>query len=158
MGTLGKALGTSGAYVAGPASLIRYLLNTARSFIYTTAPPPATAAASVAALDLLRTEPDRRARLWENRRHLHAGLMGLGYKTTDSQSPILPVLIGDPKKAVAMASRLMELGVYAPAIRPPTVPKETSRIRITVTSEHTQQQLNSVLAALKTTGHDLALI
>ena len=158
MGTLGKALGTSGAYVAGPASLIRYLLNTARSFIYTTAPPPATAAASVAALDLLRTEPDRRARLWENRHQLHAGLMGLGYKTTDSQSPILPVLIGDPKKAVAMASRLMELGVYAPAIRPPTVPKETSRIRITVTSEHTQQQLNSVLAALKTTGHELALI
>ena len=84
--------------------------------------------------------------------------MGLGYKTTDSQSPILPVLIGDPKKAVAMASRLMELGVYAPAIRPPTVPKETSRIRITVTSDHTQQQLNSGLAALKTTGHELALI
>lgn len=158
MGTLGKALGTSGAYVSGPASLIRYLLNTARSFIYTTAPPPAIAVASVAALGLLRSEPQRRARLWENRNHFQAGLKALGFRLTDSLSPIIPVLIGDPQKALTMADRLLELGVYAPAIRPPTVPKETSRIRTTVTSEHTREQLETVLAAFRKAGQELDLI
>ncbi|MGH7208042.1 MAG: 8-amino-7-oxononanoate synthase [Nitrospiraceae bacterium] len=158
MGTLGKALGTSGAYVAGPQSLIRYLVNTARSFIYTTAPPPGTAAASVAALELLQAEPERRARLWDNRNHFQTGLKALGFRLADSQSPIIPVLIGEPRQALTLAERLLELGVYAPAIRPPTVPKETSRIRTTVTSEHTREQLDAVLAAFRKAGQELGLI
>lgn len=158
MGTLGKALGTSGAYVAGPQSLIRYLVNTARSFIYTTAPPPGTAAASVAALELLQAEPERRARLWDNRNHFQTGLKALGFRLADSQSPIIPVLIGEPRQALTLAERLLELGVYAPAIRPPTVPKETSRIRTTVTSEHTREQLDAVLAAFRNAGQELGLI
>ncbi|MFQ5993141.1 MAG: 8-amino-7-oxononanoate synthase, partial [Nitrospiraceae bacterium] len=158
MGTLSKALGTSGAYVAGPSSLIGYLLNTARSFIYSTAPPPATSAASLAALDLLQEEPQRRARLWENRHHLHAGLKALGFTLADSQSPILPVLIGDPGKAMAMATRLLDLGVYAPAIRPPTVPKGTSRIRVTVTAEHTREHLDTALAAFRRAGESSGVI
>ncbi len=158
MGTLGKALGTSGAYVAGPQSLIRYLVNTARSFIYTTAPPPGTAAASVAALELLQAEPERRARLWDNRNHFQTGLKALGFRLAESQSPIIPVLIGEPRQALTLAERLLELGVYAPAIRPPTVPKETSRIRTTVTSEHTREQLDAVLAAFRNAGQELGLI
>ena len=158
MGTLGKALGTSGAYVAGPQSLIDYLLNTARSFIYSTAPPPGTAAASVAALELLQAEPERRARLWDNRNYFHTGLKALGFRLADSQSPIIPVLIGEPRHALALAERLLELGVYAPAIRPPTVPKETSRIRTTVSSEHTREQLDAVLGAFRQAGQELRLI
>jgi 8-amino-7-oxononanoate synthase len=158
MGTLGKALGTGGAYVVGPATLIRYFVNTVRSFIYTTAPPPAEAAAALAALEVLRTEPERRARLWDNRKHFHAGLAALGFETTDTQSPIMPVLIGDPEKAMAMAERLLQLGVYAPAIRPPTVPKETSRIRTTVTAEHSTAQLDRALEAFRTAGQELRLI
>ncbi len=158
MGTLGKALGTSGAYVAGPAGVIRYLLNMARTFLFATAPPPATAAATVAALQVIQAEPDRRTRLWDNRNYVYAGLTDAGFRLTASASPILPVLIGDAQKAVAMAGRLLELGVYAPAIRPPTVPKDTSRIRVTVTSEHSRAQLDRALAAFRQAGRELHAI
>jgi glycine C-acetyltransferase/8-amino-7-oxononanoate synthase len=158
MGTLSKALGTSGAYIVGQASLIRYLENTARSFIYSTAPPPATAAAALAAIDIVRTEPDRRERLWANRSHFHSGLQAMGYRVGQSQSPIIPILIGDTGKTVALATRLLELGIYAPAIRPPTVPKGTSRIRTTVTSEHTLDQLEFALAAFRQAGRELHLL
>jgi glycine C-acetyltransferase/8-amino-7-oxononanoate synthase len=158
MGTLSKALGTYGAYVAGPAALIRYLVNRARSFIYTTALPPAAAAAALAAIEVVRSDPARRARLWANQQRFLAGLRSLGFRLPDTQSPIIPVLIGDPEKAVTLAERLLQLGVYAPAIRPPTVPRETSRIRTTVTSEHTGDQLDQVLASLKQAGQELALI
>ncbi|MEW6247462.1 MAG: 8-amino-7-oxononanoate synthase [Nitrospirota bacterium] len=158
MGTLGKALGGIGAYVVGPAPFIDYLINTARSFIFTTAPPPASAAASTAALTILETEPERRARLWANRRHFSSGLRSLGFDTADSLSPIIPVLIGEAERALAMAQKLLEYGVYAPAIRPPTVPKGTSRIRTTVTSEHTSEQLDAALEAFRKAGKDLGLI
>ncbi len=157
MGTLSKALGGSGAYVAGPATLIRYLVNRARSFIYTTAPPPASAAAALAGLEVLHSDRTRRIRLWVNQRHFRAGLLALGFTLPDTVSPILPVLVGDPEKATKLAERLLQLGVYAPAIRPPTVPRETSRIRTTVTSEHTTEQLDQVLAAFKQAGLELGL-
>lgn len=158
MGTLSKALGTSGAYIAGPESLIRYLVNTARSFIYTTAPPPSTAAAAMAALSIVQDDPARRARLWNNRDRLAGGLAALGYRLAESESPILPVLIGDAAKTLRLADRLLELGVYAPAIRPPTVPKGTSRIRTSITSEHTSEQLDTVLSAFRQAGQELGLI
>ncbi|MCI0568733.1 MAG: 8-amino-7-oxononanoate synthase, partial [Acidobacteria bacterium] len=158
MGTLSKALGGSGAYVVGPASLIHYLVNRARSFIYTTAPPPATAAAAQAALEVLSKEPGRRTRLWDNRRQLAEGLLALGFSLTDTASPIVPVLIGDPARASQMAERLLQLGVYAPAIRPPTVPRNGSRIRTTVTSEHSPEQLDQVLAAFRQAGRDMGVI
>lgn len=158
MGTLGKALGTSGAYIVGPTSMIQYVLNTARTFLFATAPPPATAAATVAGLQVLQAEPERRARLWENRQYLWSGLTHLGFRLTDSASPILPIVIGNAQNAVAMADRLLELGVYAPAIRPPTVPKETSRIRVTVTSEHSRAQLDRALAVFGQAGRELGAI
>jgi glycine C-acetyltransferase/8-amino-7-oxononanoate synthase len=158
MGTLGKALGTCGGYVVGPAAMVQYLLNTARTFLFATAPPPATAAATVAALQIIQAEPDRRARLWDNRTYVRAGLEDAGFRLTASASPILPILIGDARKAVAMAGRLLELGVYAPAIRPPTVPKDTSRIRVTVTSEHSRTQLDRALAAFRQAGRESKVI
>jgi glycine C-acetyltransferase/8-amino-7-oxononanoate synthase len=158
MGTLGKALGTSGAYVAGSVAVVQYLVNTARTFLFATAPPPATAAATVAGLQVLQAEPERRARLWENRQYLWSGLKRLGFRLTASASPILPIVIGDAQKAVAMAGRLLELGVYAPAIRPPTVAKGTSRIRVTVTSEHSRAQLDQALAAFERAGRELGAI
>ncbi len=158
MGTLSKALGTSGGYVVGPESVIRYLVNRSRPFIYTTASPPATAAASLAAIAVLQAEPARRSRLWENRQYFYAGLQELGFLMTDSVSPIIPIVIGRPEKATAMANRLLELGVYAPAIRPPTVPKDTSRIRATVTSEHSRDQLSAALAAFGQAGQELGIL
>ena len=158
MGTLGKALGTSGAYVTGPSTFIEYLVNAARAFIYTTAPPPATAAASLSALRVIQSEPDRRARLWANRDYFHRGLTELGFQTTNTISPIIPVLIGDPNRATDMARLLLEHDVFAPAIRPPTVPKGSSRIRTTVSSEHTREQLDRVLAVFRSAGQKLRLI
>jgi glycine C-acetyltransferase/8-amino-7-oxononanoate synthase len=158
MGTLSKALGGSGAYVAGPMSLIQHLVNRARSFIYTTAPPPAVAAASLAALRIIQQEPERRARLWANRQRWVEGLVGLGYRIADTASPIVPVLVGPAEPAVRLAERLLQLGVYAPAIRPPTVPEGTSRIRTTVSSEHQPEHLARALEAFRQAGEELRLI
>ncbi|MCP9472570.1 MAG: 8-amino-7-oxononanoate synthase [Nitrospira sp.] len=158
MGTLGKALGSSGAYVVGSNEIIDYLLNTARSFMFTTAPPPATAAAARAAVTIIRQEPERRARLWENQARMFHGLCRLGFRLTETASPILPVLIGDAAAALAFAEQLLAHGVYAPAVRPPTVPHGTSRIRVTVTSEHTASHLEEALQAFESAGRALRLI
>jgi len=152
MGTLGKALGSSGAYVVGSRETIDYLLNTVRPFIFTTAPPPGTVAAAIASLEVIQREPERRARLWANRQRVFHALQDLGFQLTATVSPILPILIGDARQALAFSERLLELGVYAPAIRPPTVPNDTSRIRLTVTSEHTPDQLDEALRAIELAG------
>jgi 8-amino-7-oxononanoate synthase len=148
MGTLGKAVGTFGAFVTGPRDLIRYLLNTARSFIYTTSLPPAVCAASIAAIDLIEKEPERRERLWRNRTVLSDGIRDRGLDPGNSESPILPVLLGDSERAVRFSEILYERGILAPAIRPPTVPRGTSRIRMTAMSDHSAEDLNRVLNAL----------
>lgn len=158
MGTLGKALGSSGAYVVGPHDLIDYLISTCRPFMFTTAPPPGSMAAAAAALAIIRREPDRRTRLWHNRRYLLEGLQALGFRLTATASPILPVLVGAAAQAVAMSERLYEQGVFVPAIRPPTVPAQTSRLRVTVTSEHTPEQLDEALRAFREAGRAVGLV
>ena len=158
MGTLGKAFGSSGAYLAGPSSLIRYLMNTSRSFIFTTAPPPSSAAAVTAALRVIQREPERRARLWANRERLFSGLTRLGFTLSPSVSPIMPILIGNPEIALSFAEHLLTEGLYAPAIRPPTVPAGTSRIRVTVTSEHTPSHIDQALASFQRAGQSVGLI
>ena len=158
MGTLSKALGTSGGFLAGSQDCITYMINMARSFIFSTAPPPAMAAAARAALDLIQQEPERRANLWKNREHMHAGLTALGFPLTHSQSPILPILVKEPQLAVDMSQRLQKEGVYIPAIRPPTVPKGTSRLRVTVTADHSLEQLDFALHALKRVGTVLKIL
>jgi glycine C-acetyltransferase/8-amino-7-oxononanoate synthase len=158
MGTLGKALGSSGAYVVGPREIIEYLVNTVRPFIFTTASPPATTAAAIASLDIIQREPERRARLWRNRHRLFHGLQRLGFRMAATVSPILPILIGDAQQTLAFSEQLLAHGVYAPAIRPPTVPNKTSRIRVTVTSEHTTSQLDEALRAFELAGRASNLI
>ena len=158
MGTLGKAFGSSGAYLAGSSTLIQYLMNTSRSFIFTTAPPPGTAAAATTAIQIIQQEPERRARLWANRERLFTGLTQLGFSLSPSVSPIIPILVGSAETALSFARYLFTEGVYAPAIRPPTVPDATSRIRITVTSEHTPGHIEQALAAFQRAGQSAGLI
>jgi 8-amino-7-oxononanoate synthase len=158
MGTLSKALGSHGAFLVGTRDLVLYLVNTARAFMFTTALPPAVAAAASAALTVIDREPDRRARLWSNRQHLFDGLKTLGCRLTPTASPILPVLVGDAARACTFAERLLAHGVYATAIRPPTVPDGTSRIRFTVTSEHTTDQLDRALNALRLVIRETGLV
>ncbi len=158
MGTLGKALGGIGAYVVGPSDAIHYFVNNTRSFLFTTALPPASAAAATAALQVIQNEPERLIRLWSNREKLWSGLRRLGFRMTASASPIMPILVGEAEKANAMAEKLLTHSVYAPAIRPPTVPDGTSRIRVTVTSEHTSLHIDQALAAFEHAGRTVGLI
>jgi glycine C-acetyltransferase/8-amino-7-oxononanoate synthase len=158
MGTLGKAFGSSGAYLTGSSALIRYLINTSRSFIFTTAPPPSSAAAAMMALRIMQREPERRARLWANRERLFSGLTQLGFSLSPSVSPIMPILVGNAETALVFAEHLFAEGVYAPAIRPPTVPDATSRIRVTVSSEHTTSHIDYALTAFQRAGQLAGLI
>jgi glycine C-acetyltransferase/8-amino-7-oxononanoate synthase len=148
MGTLSKALGSFGAYVAGRRVLIDYLINRCRPFIYTTALPPAVAAAAAAAIECVAAEPERRARLRERRAYLAKGLEALGFAPPHDPTPILPVRIGDSAHARRVAEALLQHGVLAPAIRPPTVARGTARLRLTVTADHTPADLDRVLGAL----------
>jgi glycine C-acetyltransferase/8-amino-7-oxononanoate synthase len=158
MGTLSKSLGSSGGFVVGSESIVQYLLNSSRSFIFTTASPPAAAAAAATALAILEREPERRQRLWANREQLYAGLTNLGFTLSPTASPILPIIIGQADRALLFARELFAHGVFAPAIRPPTVPESTSRIRVTVTSEHTTAQIEQALAAFRSAGETARLI
>jgi 8-amino-7-oxononanoate synthase len=149
MGTLGKALGGFGAYVAGSRALRELLINRCRSFIYTTSLPPAVTAMAIAAIDLVEREAERREALWRNCQALKEGLSGLGFFLAESQSPILPLVIGDPALCMKFSERLLDHGVFAQGIRPPTVPPGTSRLRITVMATHTREQLDRALKAFE---------
>lgn len=149
MGTLGKALGTFGAYVAGSKELISYLKNKARSFIYTTSLPPSIAAASIEAINIIEEDPTYLRKLWENRKVFIEGLHSMGLNTLCSETPIIPVFIGDMQKALEIARLLFEEGIFAPAIRPPTVPEGSSRIRTTVMATHTKDDLDEALKAFR---------
>jgi 7-keto-8-aminopelargonate synthetase-like enzyme len=158
VGTLSKALGAYGAYIAGSSVLIDFLINRARSFIYTTGLPPAIAAAADAAIDIMRSEPARIRRLWDNAAHMRGQLEAAGFSFLRTESPILPLLIGEAQAAVAMTRRLLECGVYAIAIRPPTVPPGTARLRITPIADHTRADLDEAITSIIQCGRELKLI
>jgi len=145
MGTLGKALGGFGAYVAGSRALRELLINRCRSFIFTTSLPPAVMAMAIAAIDLVKDEPQRRDALWQNCRHLTEGLRPLGFRLEASSSPILPLIIGDAAKCMKFSEQLLEQGVFAQGIRPPTVAPGTSRLRITLMATHTRDHIERAL-------------
>jgi 8-amino-7-oxononanoate synthase len=149
MGTLGKALGSFGAYVAGDGGLISRLRNSSRSYIFSTSLPPVLCAASIAALDLIEKEPWRRERLWENRKRFADGMSALGFSLGDSTTPIMPVIMGGADKALLAASHLLKNGIYAPAIRPPSVPEGSSRIRATVMATHSAKDIDDALSAFR---------
>jgi 8-amino-7-oxononanoate synthase len=148
MGTLGKALGGFGAFIAGSRDMIEFLTNKARTFIYTTALPPSICAAAIAALDVIEKEPELRSRLWSNREYLFGGLRSMGFDTLASESPILPAAFPDLETGSAVSALLREHGILAPVIRPPTVPRGTSRLRLTVMASHDRQDLKLVLSTL----------
>lgn len=148
MGTLGKAFGSFGAFVAGNDALIETLINNARSYIYTTALPAAVAGASLAALDIIEGEPERRAHLQKLIARFRNGIAALPLELLPSTTPIQPLLIGDAARAVSISEALFARGVLVTAIRPPTVPQGTARLRITLTATHTLADVEQLLATL----------
>jgi glycine C-acetyltransferase len=158
MGTLGKALGGFGAYIAGSRDLIDYLINRCRTFLYTTALPPAVSAMALAALEIVEGEPQRRRWLWENTTYFKEGLVKLGFDIGMSETPICPILIGDNALTMEADRRLMARGIFAQGIRPPTVPPQGSRLRAALMATHTQKDLKSTLDAFQSIGKELGLI
>jgi 8-amino-7-oxononanoate synthase len=147
MGTLGKALGAAGAFVAGSSSLVDLLVNRARSLIYTTALPPPVVAAVDAALDVVEREPERRTRLATLSATLRARLAALGFELPPGEGPIIPIIAGTSERALAWSRGLLERGVFVQAIRPPTVPDGTARLRVTLMATHTDDDVAHAVAA-----------
>ncbi len=158
MGTLSKALGGFGAYCAGRRELIEYLINRSRPFIFTTALPPAVISTAIAAIELIEKEPSLRENLWSNTRYFKDGLERMGFDTMGTETPIIPVFVGSERNAVIATEILLEEGVFALGIRPPTVPAGKCRIRATVMANHTIEDLNRALKAFEKAGKTLGLI
>jgi len=148
VGTLGKALGSYGAYVLCDETMAKYLINTARTLIFSTALPPPAVAAAIAALELLREQPRRVEKLQRNSRVLREALSESGMPVPDGETPIVPLIVGDPAAAVAASDRALERGVFAQAIRPPTVPAGSSRLRLAVMASHTKSELREAARVL----------
>jgi len=151
MATLGKALGCAGAFVAGSRELIDGLTQFARTFVYTTAMPPALAAATRTAMRLARNESWRREKLQKLIARFRAGALELGLPLADSRTPIQPVVLGDPARTLQASAILEERGILVTAIRPPTVPKDTARLRVTLSSAHEEADVDTLLDALSNT-------
>jgi glycine C-acetyltransferase len=158
VGTLSKAIGVLGGYVAGAQALREVLIHRARPFLFSTSHPPGVAAACLAAIEVLETEPERIERLWANTRRFKEGLRGLGFDIGQSETPITPVIAGAGALAMKLSDRLFEEGVFAQGIGYPTVPEAKSRVRTIVTAEHTDEDLATCLAAFEKVGRELALI
>jgi glycine C-acetyltransferase len=158
VGTLSKAIGALGGYVAGTRPLIEFLYHRARPFLFSTSHPPSVAATCIAALDVLESEPELIDRLWENTRVFKAGLQALGFNTGASESPITPVITGDGVLAMQLSDRLFQEGVFAQGIAFPTVARDRARVRTIVTATHTPDELQFALDAFAKVGRELRII
>lgn len=158
VGTLSKAVGVLGGYVAGPRALIELLWHKGRPFLFSTSHPPGVAAACLKAIEIMEQEPERIERLWENTRYFKQRLNDLGFDTGKSETPITPVIAGDEVKAMKLSDRLLEEGVFAQGIAYPTVPRGKARVRTIVTAAHTKEDLDEALAAFEKVGRELGLI
>jgi glycine C-acetyltransferase len=157
VGTLSKAIGVLGGFIAGPHELIEWLVNRGRPFLFSTSAPPSVVAACLEALDIVHDEPDRLERLWANTRTFKAGLRDLGFDTGSSETPITPVITGEEGPTQAFARRLFEEGVFTPAIVFPTVAKGQARVRTIVTAEHSEADLDEALEIFGRVGAELSL-
>jgi glycine C-acetyltransferase/8-amino-7-oxononanoate synthase len=157
VGTLGKSLGSYGAYVCGSEEMIRLLINTARSLIFSTAPPPPAAAGALAALELLQERPQRVGRLRSNARALRRALAEEGFPVVDSEMQIVPLIVGDERPTMSLCQKALEAGVFAQAIRPPTVPAGTSRLRLAAMASHTASELRMAAGVLGEAARSLGL-
>ena len=158
IGTLSKAIGVVGGYVAGRRNLIDWLNHRGRPFLFSTAAPPAVAAACIEAINILSESTELTDRMWDNANHFKKKLNELGFNTGKSETPITPVITGDDRKAVELSKRLFEEGVFAQAIVFPTVPKGGARVRTIVTAAHTKDDLDEAAAAFAKVGRELGLI
>ena len=158
VGTLSKALGVLGGYVAGSQQLIDFLYHRARPFLFSTSHPPSVAAACLAALEILTDEPELMTELWSNTNFFKDGLQKLGFDTGATESPITPVIIGDAEVAMTLSDRLFEEGVFAQGIGFPTVPVGKARVRTIVTAEHTRPDLQQALDTFAKVGRELDII
>jgi glycine C-acetyltransferase len=158
VGTLSKAIGVLGGYVAGTTSLIEFLSQRARPFLFSTSHPPAVTAACLAALDVLEQEPEWMQKLWDNTAFFKAGLHSLGFNTGRSESPITPVIVGEAARAAEMSDKLFQAGVFAQSIGFPTVPRGQARLRTIVTATHTREDLQYALDMFRKVGQELGVI
>jgi 8-amino-7-oxononanoate synthase len=158
MGTLSKALASEGGFIAGKQSLIDYLINTSRSFIFSTALSPTTIAVARKALDIVRTEPQLRNTLLTNSAWFRVQLRAAGFDVAENEAPIISIVIGAPDLAVAFSNKLMERNIFVSAIRPPTVPAGTSRLRISIMATHTREDLQGALNNITEIGHEFGVI
>jgi glycine C-acetyltransferase len=158
VGTLSKAIGALGGYVAGSRELIDFLHHRARPFLFSTSHPPSVAASCIAALDVLLEQPEIIEQLWSNTRFFKAGLQALGFDTGMSESPITPVIVGDGALAMRLSDRLFAAGVFAQGIAFPTVARDRARVRTIVTATHTRGELQFALDAFRTAGLELGII
>ncbi len=158
VGTLSKAVGVLGGYVAGSRDLINWLIQRGRPFLFSTSNPPGGAAACIAAIDVLENEPQLIEKLWDNARYFKNGLKSLGFNTGISETPITPVIIGEGAKAMKFSDRLFEEGVFAQGIGFPTVAQEKSRVRTIVTATHTRRDLDEALAIFAKVGQEMGII
>jgi glycine C-acetyltransferase/8-amino-7-oxononanoate synthase len=158
VGTLGKALGSYGAYVCASREIVELLVNTARPFIFSTGLPPPSVGAAAAALELLQSRPDRVERLRRNAEVLRSALAAGGLDTGGSRTQIMPIVVGDARKATALCDRVLERGLFAQAIRPPTVPEGTSRLRLSVMASHREAELLRAARTLSVAAGELGLL
>ncbi|HEX7139085.1 MAG TPA: aminotransferase class I/II-fold pyridoxal phosphate-dependent enzyme, partial [Vicinamibacterales bacterium] len=158
VGTLSKAIGVLGGYVAGTKTMIEFLYHRARPFLFSTSHPPAVAAACLAAVDVLEQEPEIIDRLWDNTRFFKSGLNALGFNTGLSQSPITPVIVGEGALAMKLSDRLFDSGVFAQGIAFPTVARDKARVRTIVTATHTRDELQFALDVFARVGRELGII
>ena len=158
VGTLSKAIGTMGGYVAGSQKLRDLMIHRGRAFLFSTSHPPSVVASSIAAIDVLLNEPERIEKLWENARYFKDGLKKLGFNTGHSETPITPVIVGKGALAMKLSDRLFEEGVFAQGIGYPTVPEAKSRVRTIVTATHSKDELDKALDIFERVGKELAII
>ncbi|MFN2545410.1 MAG: glycine C-acetyltransferase [Actinomycetota bacterium] len=158
VGTLSKAIGVLGGFIAGPKHLITWLQNRGRPFLFSTSAPPAVAASCIKALDILEQEPERVKRLWDRTKFFKEGLERLGFETGASETPITPVIAGEETRAQELSSLLWEEGVFTPAVVYPTVAKGRARVRTIVTADHGEEDLKEALEAFERVGRKLELI
>lgn len=158
VGTLSKAIGALGGYVCGSQDLIEYLYHRARPFLFSTSHPPAVTAACLAAFDLLEAEPERVQALWDNTNYYKAALRDAGFDTGMSETPIVPVIVGDAKTAMEFSASLFDEGLWATGIGFPTVPKGKARIRTIVTSAHTRGQLDQAVEILRRVASRMGIL
>ena len=158
MGTMSKAFGCLGGYIAGEQHLKDYMTNRARSFIFTTAHPPAVVAATMEALRMVQEEPEHHKRLWENTRYFKSKLQALGFNTGHSETPITPVIVGQPPVAQELSKRMFSEGVFVKPIVFPLVSKDTSRVRTIVTAQHTKEDLDFCLEKFGKVGKEMGIL